>query len=210
MDRQKLQSSYDRIATEYVARIFRELDGKPIDRQLLDDFSARVRDAGTVCDLGCGPGHVARYLKDRGVDVFGLDLSPAMVAAAAGLCPEICFRQGDIYDLPLENESLAAIVAFYSLIHVPRDQIGDVLQELRRVLLQDGLLFIAFHIGDETIRISEWWGKLVDVEFVLFTVDEMVEYLRTAAFDVEHTLTRQPYAGVEHPTERAYILARKS
>ena len=45
MDRKKLQCGYDTVAQEYVTRIFRELDDKPLDRQLLDDFSSRVRGA---------------------------------------------------------------------------------------------------------------------------------------------------------------------
>jgi trans-aconitate methyltransferase len=56
------QRSYDQLADEYVRRIYGELQYKPLDRQLLDDFAARVKDAGVVCDLGCGPGHVSRYI----------------------------------------------------------------------------------------------------------------------------------------------------
>src|SRR5947209_6208129 len=59
---EEVQSSYDRIAGEYVERIYEELQHKPLDRMLLDRFAARVRKTGTACDIGCGPGHVARYL----------------------------------------------------------------------------------------------------------------------------------------------------
>src|SRR5437879_10018498 len=89
------QSSYDRIAEEYANRISGELDHKPLDRMLLDEFAARFKGAGRVCDLGCGPGHVARYLHDRGVDIFGIDLSPGMLDQARKLNPAIEFRQGD-------------------------------------------------------------------------------------------------------------------
>jgi 2-polyprenyl-3-methyl-5-hydroxy-6-metoxy-1,4-benzoquinol methylase len=66
------QISYDRLADEYVRRIYDELQHKPLDRQLLDEFAARVKGNGSVCDLGCGPGHVARYLREHGVQVCGL------------------------------------------------------------------------------------------------------------------------------------------
>ena len=56
----ELQSSYDQVAEEYVERIFHELEHKPLDRELLDRFAANVRDLGPVCDMGCGPGHIAR------------------------------------------------------------------------------------------------------------------------------------------------------
>ena len=68
------QTSYDSVADEYVRRIFAELEHKPLDRELLDRFAASVRDVEPACDLGCGPGHVARYLHERGVQVFGVDI----------------------------------------------------------------------------------------------------------------------------------------
>src|SRR5678810_389523 len=93
------QASYDLVADEYVRRIFGELQDKPLDRQLLDRFAGAVRDVGPACDMGCGPGHVARYLHERGVQVCGIDLSPAMVDRARGLVPGVEFRQGDMMAL---------------------------------------------------------------------------------------------------------------
>ena len=66
-----IEASYDQVAQQYAQTFFEELARKPFDRALLDAFGERVRAQGTVCDLGCGPGHVARYLKDRGVKVCG-------------------------------------------------------------------------------------------------------------------------------------------
>jgi hypothetical protein len=55
---------YDRVAEEYVKRIFEELAHKPLDRALLDRFAEQMRGLGPACDVGCGPGQVARYLHD--------------------------------------------------------------------------------------------------------------------------------------------------
>ena len=106
MDPQKLsnyQSSYDRIAEEYTVRIAGELKDKPLDRMLLEGFAARVNGTGRVCDLGCGPGHVARYLHDRGVDIFGVDLSPGMLEQARKLNSNIEFQQGNMLALDVED-----------------------------------------------------------------------------------------------------------
>src|SRR5258707_876435 len=81
--------SYDQVADEYVAHIFDELKDKPFDRDLLDKFAARINDSGKVCDMGCGPGHVARYVHEIGVNVCGVDLSPEMINQAQQLNPEI-------------------------------------------------------------------------------------------------------------------------
>src|SRR5579883_3035285 len=100
---ESVRASYDRVAAEYADRYFGELGHKPADRELLDRFAEKVRGIGPVCDLGCGPGHVARYLGDRGVTVTGIDLSPAMVDAARRLNPGIEFVPGDMRSLPVET-----------------------------------------------------------------------------------------------------------
>ena len=87
------QRSYDQLADEYVRRIYGELQHKPLDRQLLDDFAARVKDTGVVGDLGCGPGHVSRYLWERGVEVCGIDLSSELVERARRLNPVLISKK---------------------------------------------------------------------------------------------------------------------
>ena len=203
------QTSYDRVADEYVRRIFDELQHKPLDRQLLDRFAASVRDAGPARDMGCGPGHVARYLHERGVKVCGIDLSPEMIDRARRLTPGVEFLQGDMRGLDTPDETWAGITAFYSLIHIPRGDITRALGELRRVLQPGGLLLLAFHIGDETIHLDEWWGQQVCVDFHFFRTEEVLGYLRVAGFEVEDAVEREPYPDVEHQSRRAYLFARR-
>jgi SAM-dependent methyltransferase len=157
-------ADYDRIADEYARHIYAELAGKPFDRKLLDRFATLVG-GGRVCDVGCGPGHVARYLHERGCDVFGIDLSPRMVQLAAKLNPGVEFRVGDLRSLQLPNGSLAGIVAFYSLIHLRADQLAPALAELRHVLRPGGRLLLAVHQGDEPRRPGELWGIPVALQF---------------------------------------------
>ena len=204
-----LQDSYNRIAQEYATRIYGELAHKPFDRELLERFADRVRRVGQVCDLGCGPGHVARYLHDLGVDIFGMDISPGMVEKARELNPDIEFRQGDMRSLPVEENSWAGITAFYSLIHIPRDAMISTLRELWRVLLPGGVLFLAFHIGEADVHRDELWGHPVSLDFLFFTSDEMRGYLEAAEFTVEMITEREPYPDVEHQSRGCYVFARK-
>lgn len=203
------QSSYDRVATEYAERFNNELDYKPHDRALLDRFAQIViaNCGGLVCDIGCGPGHVAQYLADRGVDSAGLDLSPEMVEGARKLHPALTFHQGDMRKLPFKDGELAAITAFYSIIHIPRDGITETLREWRRALRPAGRVLLAFHVGEQAVHLDEWWGETVNLDFMFFTTDEMRGYLEAAGFTVEEAIERPPYEQ-EHPSTRAYILAR--
>jgi ubiquinone/menaquinone biosynthesis C-methylase UbiE len=203
-----IEASYDQVAQQYTETFFEELARKPFDRQLLDAFAERVRNQGMVCDLGCGPGHVARYLKDRGVEVCGVDLSAAMVHHASQRNPDIPFYKGDIRALDFSPASFAGIVAFYSLIHLQRPEVPQTLQELSRVLHPRAPLLLAFHGGTGEVHTENWFGQGVSIDATLFTAEEMTGSLHEAGFQVEQAVEREPYE-FEYHSRRVYILANK-
>jgi SAM-dependent methyltransferase len=205
-----VRADYDRIAQEYARHIYHELENKPFDRELLLRFAAEVHGRGEACDMGCGPGHVARYLNDAGVEVFGLDLSPQMVEEARNLNPEIVFREGDMLALDLADGSLGGITAFYAIVNIPVATLPVVFREMARVLAPGGLLLLAFHIGGEVIQPEALWGQPVSMEFFFFQPEAIRRLLGEAGFVIEETVERGPYAPeVEYQSRRAYIFARK-
>ena len=203
-----IQVGYDRVADEYVRRIYDELRHKPLDRQLLDRFAESLQ-GGLVCDIGSGPGHVARYLHDRGAKVCGIDLSMAMVERARRLNQGIEFRQGNMFALDIADDTFAGITGFYALVNIPRPEIVRALGELRRVLKPGGILLLAFHIGNHTLHQDEWWGAEVSLYFYFFRADEMTGYLKAAGFEIDEVIEREPYPEIEQQNRRAYIFARK-
>ena len=207
----ELQSSYDRVAEDYAGQFRDEMERKPFDRKMLDWLAEKVGGLGAVCDMGCGPGQVARYLHGRGVEACGVDLSPAMVEQARKLNPSIPFRQGDMLALrEVADDSFGGIAAFYSIVHIPRAKVVRALKELRRVLRPRGVLLLAFHVGQEVKHLDEWWGKEVSVDFLFFETAEVKGYLAAAGFALEEVIERDPYPEtVEYQSRRAYVFARK-
>lgn len=204
-----IRESYDRLAEEYARRISDELQHKPLDRQLLNRFAKQTKGQGEVCDMGCGPGHVARYLRDAGASVFGLDLSPGMVEQARKLNPDIPFRKGNMLSLDLADATLAGIAAFYAIVNIPKHSLPVIFREMHRVLRPDGLLLLAFHSGDEVLHEDELWGQKISMDFLLLPVSEIKLELAQAGFTIEGIIEREPYPDVEYPSQRAYIFARK-
>ena len=145
---------------------------------------------------------------DRGVDAFGLDLSPAMVALARELNPTMTFTQGDMRALSLAGASLAGIVAFYSLIHLERSSAVSALAEMSRVLVPGGVLALAFHGGEGEVHTDDWFGRGVSIDATLYQPAEMAAYLERAGFEVEAVATREPYE-FEYPTTRVYALGAR-
>jgi SAM-dependent methyltransferase len=119
--------SYDLLA-EHVADAWRgELAVKPFDRAALAVFAELVRGelSGLVTDIGCGAGRITAFLHAAGLDAEGIDLSPGMLAAAKRDYPGLRFTEGDMLRLNLPDESRAGIVAWYSIIHLPREPVRE-------------------------------------------------------------------------------------
>lgn len=209
---EELQSSYDRVAEDYARQFRDEMDSKPFDRKMLDWLAEKVGGIGVICDMGCGPGQIARYLHTQGVKVCGVDLSPAMVQQAQSINPDISFQRGDMLALAdVADNSYGGIAAFYSIVHIPRQQMGRALQELKRVLRPQGVLLLTFHLGQEIKHLDEWWGKEVSVDFLFFETEEVKSYLAEAGFELEEMIVRDPYPEtVEYQSRRAYIFAKKA
>ena len=205
----QLQESYDITAEKYAERYFRELDHKPFDRRLLDEFAQLVDGLGPVCDLGCGPGHIAGYLSEKGIAAFGVDLSEEMIGIARRLNPLIEFRQGNMLSLDIKDETLGGVVAFYSMIHIPPEMTLSALQEIKRILKPRGMLLLSFHLGEGKMHLDELWEEKVDMDFFFFTVDEFEKHLSATGFQHLTSVIREPYPDVEYQSRRAYIMAQK-
>ena len=66
---------------------------------------------GMMVEAGCGLGRYVKFLSERGFDIVGIDLNNEAVAAVKKLAPELDVRQGNVLDLPFENESIAGILS---------------------------------------------------------------------------------------------------
>ncbi|MEV1289967.1 class I SAM-dependent methyltransferase [Micromonospora sp. NPDC049679] len=204
------RDSYDAIAAEYADMVAPYLDRMPLDRALLTAFAELVRAGGNgpVADVGCGPGHVTVLLNHLGLDAFGIDLSPEMVALARRTYPDLRFEEGSMLALDLQDASLGGLLAYYSIIHIPWERRPQVFAEFHRALAPGGLLMLGFQIGDERGHRAEFCGKTVSLDWYRQRPDEVADLLREAGFELWMTAVREPEA--TDKTAQGCLIARKS
>ena len=115
-----------------------------IDQVHPDDLALIVRHLsirpGTVLDVGCGPGHITEHLRCLDVDATGIDLVPEFIEHARAARPHGRYELGSMVRLPVPDRSVLGILAYYSLIHLPPDDLDGVLAELRRAMVPGGTL----------------------------------------------------------------------
>lgn len=203
------RASYDSIATEYADRFPDDLERRPLDKALINAFAELVRSAGAgpVADVGCGTGHVAAYLSSLDTPVFGIDLSPKMVATARQTYPDLRFHVGSMTAIDLPDDVLGGIAALYSTIHVPDNQLPDVFTEFHRVLAPGGHLLLAFQAGDEQGRLTERFGHAISLDYHWRRPETVAGLIDKAGLVMHAQVIREPNENEKLP--RAFLLACK-
>ena len=200
-----LRSSYDTVARKYETRFLDELQGKARDRELLAAFAESVVDP--VVEVGCGPGQIGVFVRQRGRRVFGLDLSAEMARLANGRLDGA--MTGDMRSLPLASERLGGLVAFYSLIHVRRQELHTVLREFHRVLEPGGRVLFSAHEGQGEIERDEFLDEAVPFAATFFELDELVDASQAAGLTIARAERRAPYPSERSETVRLYVEATR-
>jgi ubiquinone/menaquinone biosynthesis C-methylase UbiE len=204
----KTRASFDAVADTYAATFSDELAGKPLDRALLSAFAELVP-AGPVVDVGCGPGYVTAHLASLGLDASGIDLSPGMVEVARRAYPALSFSVGSMLGLDLPDGSVAGLVAYYSIVNIPRSELPAVFAEFARVLVPGGVLLMVFQVGDEVRHGTEWLGHPVDLHVYRNQPDVVAGLLAEAGLAVRMTTVRQPDDDGVEVGPRAYLVATR-
>ncbi|MFC6013994.1 class I SAM-dependent methyltransferase [Nocardia lasii] len=144
---------------------------------------------GPVLDLGCGPGHFTKFLTDAGIPATGIDMVPEFIAHARSTYPGIPYEVGSLRSLSAPTASVPAILAWFSLIHLPPAELPEVLAEFHRVLTPDGRLVLGFFESTTT----EPFPHKVTTAY-RWSPDDLVETLHNAGF-TELARLHHPGAG---------------
>jgi len=210
LNQQKIIDCYNKTASTYAEKFINELEHKHLDTILLKAFADENRAKGRIIDIGCGPGQTTQFLTDQGTkDLLGVDISPEMVSIAQKLNPKAKFEVADMLALGYPDESFGAIVAFYAIVHLGYSYLPTAFNEFYRVLVPGGQALLSFHAGEEKIHQDIFLDQKVDVDFIFYKTNSVIELLAAAGFGIIDAVERKPYPGVEYPSTRAYVWIEK-
>lgn len=189
------RTSYDTVAGSYADQLRNALAAEPYLRAILALFADLVRavGGGPVADVGCGPGHVTAHLHELGIDAFGIDLSPVMIDIARRDHPDLRFEVGSMTDLELADASVAGLLTFWSLVHIPDDAVPTVFEHFRRALRPGGRLLLDFHVGDGSrLKMQGYGGHPMKLYVHRRQPGQVTTWLREAGFTVDAQMLLDP------------------
>lgn len=203
-----IRTSYDTVAASYADQVRGAVGAHLYLRTAAAMLAESVRAAGDgpVADVGCGPGHVTAYLHTLGLDAFGVDLSPRMVELARQEHAGLRFELGSMISLDLREGTVAGLLAWQSLIHLPDDQVPVAFAEFHRVMRPGSPLQLLFHVGNGSeLKTDGYGGHPMNVHVHRRQPDQVASWLHTAGFDVEAEMVLSPRA----TASQAFQFARR-
>jgi ubiquinone/menaquinone biosynthesis C-methylase UbiE len=200
-----VESGYDRMAEQYLAT---RDPYDPLALTALEDLTSLPTGAA-VLDLGCGAGvPVTRWLADRGFTVTGVDVSARQLELARTNVPDGTFLKADMTKLAFAPESLDAVVAFHSIIHVPRAEHPALLADIHRCLKPEGLFLATMTVTDFEGRDENWGGWGAPMVWSHYDGEANVAMLREAGFEIHYAEPRTGL-GTGDAETWLWVLARK-
>lgn len=199
-------AAFDHIGNRY-DEAFPHKDGQ---RDTVESLLPRLAVGARVLDVGCGTGlPTARQFIAAGRQVTGIDISTGMLDLARRNVPEATFECRDVMSLGDTDGTYDAVVAFFSLLMLPRDMIPEALRRIRDRLVRGGWFALGMVEADvddqelsfigQPVRVSAWPRGLLRS-----TVD-------AAGFNVhdEDVRTYAPATPEVPPEVQVFLLARR-
>lgn len=180
VDKKIVQDGYDKMAEKYD-------DWAQEDTRLREQYTNLLAKSlpsnATVLEIGCGAGApVLEMLTKSGAKVLANDISNAMIELAKKRCPEAIFMPGDMTTLDIEPSSLHAVAAYFSIIHLPREEQPGMLSKIHGWLAEDGLTAFTLACVDASEIRSNFFG--VDMFWSSFDVKSSKAMVRAAGFEI--------------------------
>ena len=205
--RRTVEAGYDLMAKQYLATKDPE---DPLALAALEDLASLLPPGATVVDLGCGAGvPVTRWLADRSFVVTGVDVSARQLELARKNVPAGTFLKADMTELAFVTESFDAVIAFHSLIHVPRAEHPALLENIHRWLKPGGAFLATMTVSEYEGREEDWEGWGAPMVWSHYDGEANVAMLREAGFGIRCAEPRTGGGTGDEAETWLWVLARK-
>ena len=167
----------------------------------------RLEDGSDVLDLGCGAGQPTTAVLAQHFNVTGVELSKVQLERARDAVPNARFVHADMSRLELEESSFHAVVAFYSIIHVPRERQPALLDSIYSWLRPNGILVASMaSTGSEVWIEDDFFGA--PMYWSSFDAETNEQMVGNAGFELESAdLVTHAFDGEEET--HLWVVARR-
>lgn len=196
-----MKEGYENADYEGLYRDGREIRSE--EKDLFQDLFDYIGDSAQILDLGCGTGlPFDRYLIENGYDLIGIDIAEKHVEKARENIPEAEIIQGDFFEVDVANSSLDAVVSFYAIFHIPREEHRKLFEKINVWLKPEGyiLVTVASTVMED---LKESWNG-AEIKWSSFEGSKTLEIIEKSGFEIVRT-----YEEDWRDEDHLWVLARK-
>ena len=177
MNRDLIRKSYNQAAVAYAKDRSSWRSNKYLDR-----FTRELPKGAEVLDLGCGDGiPVTEFLTKKNFLVTGIDISEVQIQRAKRNCPRASFLVKDMSSLENGEYQVDAVIAYYSIFHLPRKEHLSFLKKINSFLNPSGKTLIT--MGDQDFEgFHDFYG--VKMWSSHYGLDKNREMIKAAGFEI--------------------------
>lgn len=211
--RESVKKDYDIIADEYSEEFGRLYE----DIEVVNEFMAKLKPNSKVLDLGGGTGKLTDLFIKNGHQAICYDFSKEMMRKSQEYYPNLPYILDDMLNMEqhFESNTFDGIIAFYSLFHIPREDLNNVFASINNLLKDNGIFCFVVQLGNGEQFIDEPYlkeqGKGV-LYFNFFTKDLIKQMLNNNSFETlfetEKTEVGENELG-EDGNNKVFVIARK-
>ncbi len=173
------QATYDKIALAF-ARINSEMPENML--RAAREFVEIAPRNGLCLDLGCGTGRDLAWFEQAGLNLLGADLSSGMLSQARQISTRPLVQM-NMLNLGFADRVFSGVWCNAALLHLPKTQAPQALQEVRRILQADGVLDLAVQAGDgEGFEANPYEAGQGERFYARYQMDEMTQMLTAQGF----------------------------
>lgn len=173
--------TYNKIVNEYE----NEYGNDYSDALFIDTFLNSLN-GKEVLDIGCGLGNLTNYMKEKGFNLTGIDLSDEMLNFAKSKYKDITFLKMNMNDIKFDKK-FDGISFLYSLFHLSKKEVVNALPKYYNLLKDDGKMLLIMQEGDGEKIVDEPLNKNLKMFVNYYSLDEIKKVLEEANFKVIYT-----------------------
>ena len=199
--REEVREGYENADYEGLYRDGREIRSE--EKDLFQDLFDYIGDSAQILDLGCGTGlPFDQYLIENGYDLIGIDIAEKHVEKARENIPEAEIIQGDFFEADVANSSVDAVVSFYAIFHIPREEHRKLFEQINNWLKPEGYILVTV-ASTEMEDLKESWNG-AEIKWSSFEGSKTLEIIEKSGFEIVRT-----YEEDWRDEDHLWVLARK-
>lgn len=199
----KTLETYNKIAKKYEEEYGKDLSDIPYI-----DIFLKEANGNNILDIGCGTGTLSEYIENQGFNVDAIDFSEEMLKIARSKIKNVNFIQMDMREINIDKKYNGIMLA-YSLFHITKSEVKEVLPKYYNLLENDGVMLIILQDGEGESYVEEKLEGGLKKFVNFYSFEEIEQVLNNSGFKIIDKMRKKSISEASLQNDKLVIICKK-